>query len=77
MACAGAESVLVHLSEGRDGYVQIAQGKLQEHDGDGTNGESHVVVSACIYLEVHDLLCTCTSRSSSNSGEQEEGRPAF
>lgn len=27
------EFVLVHLPQGRDGYVQIAQGKLQEHEG--------------------------------------------
>lgn len=38
MACAGQSSSLVHLPEGRDGYVQIAQGKLQEHDGRGRMG---------------------------------------
>lgn len=50
----GVEFVLVHLSEGRDGCVQIAQGKLQEHDGRGRMGASHVL-SVCIWLEVCDL----------------------
>lgn len=71
-----AEFILVHFPEGRDGYVQIAQGKLQEHDELGRTGKD-IVVSACVYLEVRDSLCVCTSRNGSSSGQHGGSRPAI
>lgn len=53
-----AEFVLVHSPGGWDGYVQLAQGKLQEHDGTRRMGKG-IVLFAWVYLEVRDSPCEC------------------
>lgn len=64
--CAGwartePEFLLVHCPRGRDGYVQVAQGKLQEHAGTRRTGKDSVV-SACVYLEVRESSCASYAR---------------
>lgn len=65
-----AESVLVHLAGGRDGCVQVAQGKLQEHDGRGRTEQVRYCQSVYTYFEVRcQLTIIVTSSSSSNSSK--------
>lgn len=71
VACAEQSPFLCTWLGGRDGYVQVAQGKLQEHDGRGRMEQARYCQSVdCVYFEVRcQLTIIVTDSSRSNSSE--------